>query len=32
VTTGIAARTIEGREELATEGFYTADLGDIRRI
>ena len=32
VTTGIAARTIEGREELATEGFYTADLGGIRRI
>jgi len=32
VTTGIAARTIEGREELATEGFYTADLGDIRRF
>ena len=32
VTTGIAARTVEGREELATEGFYPADLGDIRRI
>ena len=32
VTTGIAARTIEGREDLAEEGFYTAELDDLGAI